>query len=417
MSAMYRERACGRDMGKGRLRPFSTFFGTPHPYKCALSKPGFVSCPMLIDCVDCKHFGWSWGDSDMAKLVRTKDDILEASKPHYFTGQGFFRLFLAFLVFFGHSASDYFGMNAPLGTIGVFGFFVVSGFVIFSAAEASYRERPIAFLINRGLKIYPIFWVIYTTTVVALYMAGPDTAIRRVNINNLDVSNYLSGMSIGLVYFQKVSSAWNPLGPAWSLGIELQFYGAVFFLLCATKMRAQQTALFLAGLGAIVACLVVVGAGLQQTIFGSIQYAPLFVLGAALFYCIRKPPSLSLLALTTLAVVTSVYQTWVYTGDSLSQALSVFGLICLFGVVIYVSVPRRFHHLDSRCGDITYAVYLVHLPIMGLFDFYSIPANPLTWGVLFGAVLIISLSLHVLIEQPIASLRTRMRGAPIKYLN
>src|SRR5580700_9601293 len=79
---------------------------------------------------------------------------------HPYRCLGSFRLLLAMLVLVSHTASYIHPALPPLelGNIGVFLFFVVSGFVICEACDIFYRGRLANFLLNRALKIYPAYW-------------------------------------------------------------------------------------------------------------------------------------------------------------------------------------------------------------------------------------------------------------------
>lgn len=76
---------------------------------------------------------------------------------------GGFRLFLAFLVVLQHFVANA-GPLGPLydhvipyelGSLAVLVFFCLSGFVITEAATQIYSSKPLAYLINRFLRIVP----------------------------------------------------------------------------------------------------------------------------------------------------------------------------------------------------------------------------------------------------------------------
>ena len=70
-----------------------------------------------------------------------------------------------------------FHLNVPGfagGFVGVDVFFVISGFLITMVANDRYANRPVAFLSNRFLRIYPTYWTCAAIgfAVVALYPAS-----------------------------------------------------------------------------------------------------------------------------------------------------------------------------------------------------------------------------------------------------
>src|SRR6185436_6192013 len=74
---------------------------------------------------------------------------------------GGYRLLLAWLVLTSHASAHLPAWIASLslGNVGVFAFFVLSGFVIAEACDRFYPGAPQRFFINRLLRIYPTYWI------------------------------------------------------------------------------------------------------------------------------------------------------------------------------------------------------------------------------------------------------------------
>src|SRR2546430_2652712 len=59
---------------------------------------------------------------------------------------------------------DLLGFEFPDGTLGVYLFFMISGFVIFMTLHRS--ERPLDFVVSRFARLYPAYWagIVLTAT-------------------------------------------------------------------------------------------------------------------------------------------------------------------------------------------------------------------------------------------------------------
>lgn len=106
------------------------------------------------------------------------------------------------------------------GWCGVDLFFVLSGFLISGILFRQYQRhgsiRVGDFLIRRGFKIYPAFWMMLEATVVYNLLAGGGVPVKALMVELLFVQNYLKGI----------------YGHTWSLAVEEHCYLgiAVLFL-------------------------------------------------------------------------------------------------------------------------------------------------------------------------------------------
>ena len=123
------------------------------------------------------------------------------------------------LVLFRHQLL--FDFLQKMGWIGVDLFFVLSGFLVSGLLFKEHQKfgsiKPKLFLIRRGFKIYPIF---YLTAI--LYV------IPRVLLHKLELKKLLFEMT----FIQNYALGWGYLYPAsWSLAVEEHFYFALTLLL------------------------------------------------------------------------------------------------------------------------------------------------------------------------------------------
>ncbi len=113
------------------------------------------------------------------------------------------------------------------GWIGVDLFFVLSGFLISGLLFKEYKIFGAIsaknFLVRRGLKIYPAFWILIVITAL-VRLAGNDLYVRPLCAELLFVQNYLPGF-------------W---GHTWSLAVEEHFYILLLLYLLFLSKRYES---------------------------------------------------------------------------------------------------------------------------------------------------------------------------------
>lgn len=158
--------------------------------------------------------------------------VLAVLMSHYGLGETFAR--------FSHSL--------PWGLMGVWAFFVLSGFLITNILydcrfrlithEAKFGETLRAFYIRRFLRIFPIYYA----TLIVVYVFGDPAFQEVVGFHTFFLSNtysaiYVSGIeSNGLVHPES--------GHLWSLSVEEQFYAIwPFFILLIPRQAILPVAI------------------------------------------------------------------------------------------------------------------------------------------------------------------------------
>jgi len=127
---------------------------------------------------------------------------------------GGYRMLLAWLVLTSHAnryLPDWVGSLA-LGNVGVFCFFVLSGFVIAEALDRFYPGVPHRFLANRLLRIYPTYWAVCAIA-VAVYAAVDHPELR------FDAGSLAANLSI--LYTPSGTFFW--ISVIWAVVVELRF--------------------------------------------------------------------------------------------------------------------------------------------------------------------------------------------------
>lgn len=108
-----------------------------------------------------------------------------------------------------------FAVTVQAGWIGVDLFFVLSGFLVSGLLFDEYRRRgvvsPLRFLIRRGWKIYPLYYITCLLYMALWWQTGRPVEWWRLASELLLVQNYANG--------------WGYLhAPTWSLAVEEHFY-------------------------------------------------------------------------------------------------------------------------------------------------------------------------------------------------
>jgi len=349
---------------------------------------------------------------------------------------GSVRLLLASMVFLWH-ALPVFGFKSDIGAtkfgpVAVFVFFVLSGFIIAEGAFTFYRNKPLAFFGNRIVRLWPPYIFAVLVMLVVLTIAPdpgfpPNTAGRiGANLFGLFPTVPLTDWIFG------VKERGELLGIVWALRVEFAFYIVLAAGLCLAcrPVVARWPAALAASLWAILILHAVVyhlGTPAPKLTF-YLTFAPYFVLGvtvAAADHQKLKPQTalwigvaaliLSVLHALTHQVALPRTLAWrmPVTGASFVAAGLWLALTLLSAASLrHLSrvMPKR---IDRLLGDLTYAVYLLHVPAIMLVDHFTesqgIPGILLA----FILVLILSWACTVTVEAALRPIRQRLRGAPL----
>ncbi len=254
------------------------------------------------------------------------------------------RAFAALFVAWGHFVAGqgkWLGMSGKYGYLGVEIFFVISGFVIpWSLYRSRYVLRDFGrFMVKRNIRLYPPYLASIAITILATnFILVPLFHIPRIMPTGRELLlhfaylNDLAGAPwINVVY--------------WTLAIEFQWYVLVG-LMMPMLASAHRSYRFLS----ITAMLLAYYAfPYNRLVF---HYLPIFLLGVFVFYFkADMVSSWEMLALIGVMVMAM----WRPLGVLVPLVAVPTGLLIAFS---------NFHnHAADRVGDISYSLYLLHLPI------------------------------------------------------
>ena len=282
------------------------------------------------------------------------------------------RALAVFLVLGYHLNSEYF----KFGYLGVDIFFVISGFIIVHILFKNSDLKIIKFYLKRIARIFPAMTiVVFISTIFGfIYLRGDELyeLARQGLFSIIGVSNiYFSFTETG--YFQ-VESFRQPLLHLWSLSTELQFYLiAPFFILGISKLNHKLRKIVLFSLG-----LVSLGFYTNIIKLQNIENYYLlssriweFALGAAIAFANKNKKIVYLKGkyLSILLMIVIFFLNYISI-EKINDSVVEVSMVLLSTLIILQAVsngnsgksysPRILVFL----GDLSYAIYLWHWPIL-----------------------------------------------------
>jgi peptidoglycan/LPS O-acetylase OafA/YrhL len=254
------------------------------------------------------------------------------------------RAFAAIFVAWGHFVSGqgkYLSSSGKYGYLGVHIFFVISGFVIpWSLYRVQYllRDYP-RFLLKRNVRLYPPYLASIAVTILATnFVTAPVLHLPRLTVTAHDLLAHLAYLN-DILHLPWVNVVY------WTLAIEFQWYvlvGLMFPLLVARRRLAR-----FAGIAGIMVAYFMVGN--DRLIFHSL---PIFLVGVFVFQyrvnLIGLREMLGLIAVMVLAMIGPIG--WIVAGVSVTTGM----------LIAFATFEGR---AMDRIGDVSYSLYLLHLPI------------------------------------------------------
>jgi peptidoglycan/LPS O-acetylase OafA/YrhL len=368
---------------------------------------------------------------------RTRRSLGEAFDPRA-NSLNFLRLAFAAVVLVDHAhflggfgETSVAGKTTP-GTLAVYGFFAISGFLIAgSAARLGFGT----YLTRRFLRIFPAFWVVLLVTALAIapiavwaaddgdcrgacLLTGPDGGLRYITVNaslwifQPDIASTPVGVELPAV--------WN--GSLWTLAFEFGAYLILAGLAVLGILRHRAAVAVLTFVCWAALALVTVDPAINAavTFFNqpvaapAIILLPIFLVGSCLWlYRDRVPDSAALAIASTAAAVVVLLAPigperpqFLVTSAGLAAPLLVYPVLWLG-----IHLPLR---RIGRRNDYSYGVYLYAFPVTQALA--MIGAATLGWWpflamVVAGTAVFAAGSWH-LVESPAMRASRRSSGAP-----
>lgn len=323
-----------------------------------------------------------------------------------------------------------------LGNIGVFSFFILSGFIIAEALHSFYAGRARAFLANRLLRLIPPYaaalvvsiavhaWLSASTTPQFIAYDAPPPGMysaRNLALNTALPFAWYGLSDVGL------APDYPFVRYAWAISVEFWFY--LFFAAAAALYgRASrllpQRGILSAGLRSLLAAAGFVGAWWLYQAFWDTRsnwlypfyYGPYFALGVALYYLVRKKSLLALAGVLFFGkIVVQHYIPYSYsTWQAEVGAGVLLGAAALLLVLDRLRLPAAWRHGDRMLGDLSYPLYLNHY-VVSIFFLSMWPArSPAAMAACLAASVGVSCVLTWAVEPLTRTLRDRFRGVVLR---
>jgi len=356
---------------------------------------------------------------------------------------GLLRFFLAVFVAVSHArdfaspATANFLKPLALGTIAVFSFFVLSGFIITEALNVFYYLRPRAFLINRFIRIVPPYILALVLSIVGQYYLSKHFAMSYLPGDQLAVppgmftlKNYLLNLTSIFVPSELIHLDHNNLFVryVWAVRVEFHFYlvSALAFTLIWLKERRPYRVIV--SVLAVAACLVLevvvskYPSEILREILSSFYFTPYFLIGISLYYLRkardqekRRGVLLGLLAAAGFLSLSLAHFAQ-YSGSRTSFYIGapIFAAICLTIYLLSGLKRTSFQRYDRIFGDISYPLYLNHQIVL-LFAWNLIGAR--NWVVFLLAIVaavVFSAGAGFALEPFLQRARDKIRGVKLR---
>lgn len=327
------------------------------------------------------------------------------------------RLFASLEVAISHTANH---LNIELPAIlqilsyfpGVPIFFFISGYLIYQSYSNIQKEKIKVFFTNRFLRLYPALFFCFLITILSLSLSG------YLQTQDFTFKDFAVWTFTSLTFFQ----FYNPdflraygvgaiNGSLWTISVEIQFYilTPLLYILYKKHKRASITA-----------ALILILANVGNTFLNDrsniaiklveVSFAPwfyMFMVGAYISTNQKlQKKILSVNSLIYLILYAVSYfialECGLGTGNGINFVSYI--LLCFLIFKLAYTKPTLSQKLLGR-NDISYGIYIYHMPIVNLMLFKGIHSTTLSFLTAIAATICIAIISWYLIEKPSINLK------------
>ena len=258
-----------------------------------------------------------------------------------------------------------FHVHAPMaagGALGVDIFFVLSGFLITTLLKGQIDRRGAVdvrgFFERRFRRLAPALYLMLVITFVAASVFGPWPETPKP----LEV--FLAGAYLTDFYLMSPRAVGSFLNPTWSLAVEAQFYLLWPFVVTALTRLPQRAAFYvlLVSWVAMTAChAYVFSLGGPAAYYAPWLHSTGLLMGSALAF-LRPAPN-KFVGWLGLLICLAVISPYNFAGATLPMVE--------LGAALTITAPPAILRLSPLVwiGEISYGVYLWHLPVIAAFGY------------------------------------------------
>lgn len=270
------------------------------------------------------------------------------------------RLLLALAVVAAHM--PYRWQVFPSSDTAVEMFFMISGFYIAMILDHVYRHEHVRFYLNRGLRLYPMYGVVWLASVGLWAILSPHRLAVYDEIQVL--ASQLSLMGLDVFAFTRGLEAMATLSPvpqAWTLSLEIYFY-----LLAPWLVRWPSRALGVLVALLLLARLVAAGGwGLASDPWSYRFFPfelPLFLLGILAYRRFKNgSPTLPLWGIATYITLLFISP---LVASGYPWTVKIFLLILGWALLPGLFTSTRTNATDKTWGELSYPLYISHLLVL-----------------------------------------------------
>jgi len=264
----------------------------------------------------------------------------------------------------------------PLGTYAVFGFYIISGYLMTIVMNTSYGHTwsgRYSFGINRFLRLYPQYWLATIFSILLIYFLGTEVT------TNYHKSIFLP-TSFGEVLhnFLMAFPSWHPnsinprlVPPTWALTVEIFFYILICFGISKTFKRVKIWLIL--SLFYVVASYFM-GLSWQDRYFPVAAASLPFSIGSSIYF-ISKDNSIQklysklnisskyLFFLMLINCLVWIILSKLNIGKLIEVGFYINILLCsllIYSIAIGGEILKIDKKIDQLIGDFSYPIYLLH---------------------------------------------------------
>jgi len=330
------------------------------------------------------------------------------------------RFVFSMFVVLAHLAEDV-RFFSHWGIFAVFGFYVISGYLMAVVLNQTYSFNFAAFALNRCLRLFPGYFLVAGATLLAIFFQ-PDAGDFHIAWGASPGARDVLANAL-IVPFEFVEAPFKLVPPAWYVAAELVNYFLLWLIVARSPMLAIASVLLSLAFHILS---MVQGAGWEARYFPYYAAILPFSLGACLYFfkgllASQKEGLVKILVLVA-SLVWSVNLVlcglvsrpggWLF--DTFFY-INLAALVVIIGGVVILparSKPPRLAKLEKLLGDLAYPVFLSHW-LVG-FEISLFVLDGQMRGVLLFAfsvipILVVSMALIGIETRWIAPLRNRIR--------
>lgn len=277
---------------------------------------------------------------------------------------GILRFILAALVVIAHLSEEAFVSH--WGVFAVFGFYVISGYLMTAILNEVYHFRFFSFWLNRFLRLYPTYFLVLLFSVLAFLVFPSEASFHHAWEAKYRFSDALGN---ALIFpFEFYDASFRVIPPAWSVAVELVNYFLLWAIVARNKQMASATLLL--SLSYHVAMLAM-GKPWQALYFPFYAALLPFSLGASIYFYRHWLEVLTDQQLQRLAAGSATIFGLCLLGSGVTelyaiptfQVLFYLNLLALAALTACTTCKRlsvRYDHIGKQLGDLAYPIFLTH---------------------------------------------------------